>query len=59
MDMVPWCGVVLVDMVVCCAVLCCGECWRVGSEWKGGWMEGWWKGMEASTKPWPGWWGLV
>ena len=44
-----WCGVVgeagCVDMV-----LWGGVC-VVGIEWKGGWMDGGWKGMEARTKP--------
>ena len=32
-------------------VLVLVERWMVGIEWKGGWMDGGWKGMEARTKP--------
>ena len=32
-------------------VLVLVERWMVGIEWKGGWMDGGRKGMEARTKP--------
>ena len=43
------CGVVCVEIAGLVLVLV--ERWMVGIEWKGGGMDGGWKGMEARTKP--------
>ena len=47
-----WCGVCgVVCVEIAGLVLVLVERWMVGIEWKGGWMDGGWKGMEARTKP--------